>query len=202
MDDAGLSRRLVLRAAGALGALTAVGGPTVVFAQPATAQHRWDLPSINFSTGEVRAGGNASAMAVDKSLIKLTGSGTFRESPGDPQAVTGGGEWTTSGGGVGAHSGTYKVTGFVSFAPVPGKLPSPLTDRIGSGSQAHAGLVTLLIAYSDGDQGVLTVSCHLDNTPDSVFEGVTASKGFIDFYNAQAPVAGVDGNRTLFHLLS
>jgi hypothetical protein len=96
---------------------------------------------------------------------------------------------------------TYKVTGFVSFARVPGKLPSALTDRIGNSAQAHAGLVKLRISYSDGDEGVLTISCHLDNTPDSVFEGVNVSKGFIDFYNAQAPVAGVDANRTLFHLL-
>jgi len=96
MEDAGLSRRHMLRAAGALGALTAVGGPAVVFAQPATSRHRLDLPSIDFTTGEARAGGNASAMAVDRSLIKLTGSGTFRESPGDAQAVTSGGEWSTS----------------------------------------------------------------------------------------------------------
>src|SRR6266508_6363360 len=40
MEDAGLSRRHMLRAAGALGALTAVAGPTVVFAQPATRRHR------------------------------------------------------------------------------------------------------------------------------------------------------------------
>jgi hypothetical protein len=201
MEEAGLSRRHMLRAAGAVGALAAVGGPTGVFAQAATAGavHQWDIPSIDFTTGTVRAGGHASAMAVDRSLITLTGTGTFRETPGDPQAVTGGGSWSTSSGGIGGHSGTFKVTGFVSFVPVPGKLPSALTDRIGDRAQAHAGLVTLLISYSDGDEGVLTISCHLDNTPDSVFEGVSASKAFVDFFNAQAPAAGVDGNRTLFH---
>ena len=200
MEDAGLSRRHMLRAAGALGALTALSGPTAAFAQGRAAEHRWDIVSIDFSTGTVRAGGNASAMAVDRSLLKLTGSGTFRESPGDPQAVTGGGEWSTSGGGVGEHSGTYAVTGFVNFVRVPGTFPG-LTDGIGNRAQAHAGLVKLRILYSDGDEGVLTVSCHLDNTPDSVFEGVTASKAFIDFFNSQQPVAGVDANRTLFHVL-
>ena len=64
MEDAGLSRRHMLRAAGALGALTALSGPTAAFAQGRAAEHRWDIVSIDFSTGTVRAGGNASAMAV------------------------------------------------------------------------------------------------------------------------------------------
>jgi len=33
-----------------------------------------------------------------------------------------------------------------------------------------------------------------------VFEGVTASKGFVSYWNRQAPVDGVDANRTLFHV--
>ena len=38
-------------------------------------------------------------------------------------------------------------------------------------------------------------------SPDSVFEGITASKGFVDYWNRAAPVPMVDDNRTLFHVL-
>jgi hypothetical protein len=38
-------------------------------------------------------------------------------------------------------------------------------------------------------------------SPDTLFEGITASKGFVDYWNRAAPVPNVDGNRTLFHVL-
>src|SRR2546428_9816677 len=56
---------------------------------------RWDIISVNFGTGTVSAGGVASAFANDNSKITLTGTGTFRSNPGNPQDVTGGGSWTT-----------------------------------------------------------------------------------------------------------
>ncbi len=60
----------------------------------------------------------------------------------------------------------------------------------------------LTIAYSDGTHGVLNVSCHLVGTSDAVFEGITATKGFVDYWNREAPPAPPgDVNRTLFHLL-
>ncbi len=37
-------------------------------------------------------------------------------------------------------------------------------------------------------------------SPDSVFEGITASKGFVDYWNREAPVPGIDASRTLFHI--
>ncbi len=68
---------------------------------------------------------------------------------------------------------------------------------------SSAGLVVLSIAYDDdGSRGILVVSCHLVGTPDSVFEGITAPKGFVDFWNREAPAGGVDANRTVFHILS
>ena len=36
-------------------------------------------------------------------------------------------------------------------------------------------------------------------TPNTVFEGITASKSFVDYWNRVAPVPNVDGNRTVFH---
>jgi hypothetical protein len=80
-----------------------------------------------------------------------------------------------------------------------------LTDQRG-------GLLFVRIAYSDGSKGVLVVSCRLNGGPDSrpaspasVFEGVTASKGYVDYWNRVPPIGPpvpVDGNRTLFHVLS
>lgn len=162
---------------------------------------QWDIVSINFSTGTVSAGGIASALANDGSQITLTGSGSFvapAGGGGTSRAVTGGGTWATSGA-VGGASGTYAVTGLVRWEQAPGTFP-PLTDNIGDPADASPGLVVLRIAYSDGSQGTLIVSCHLVGTPDHVFEGVTASKGFVGFWNREAPVAGVDANRTVFHL--
>ncbi|TMK96006.1 MAG: hypothetical protein E6G42_00565, partial [Actinobacteria bacterium] len=83
---------------------------------------RWDIIQLSRvasgpDAGKIllSPGGTASASAVDGSMISVTGSGTFRSNPGNAQAVTGGGIWSTSGGSIGSHSGTYTVTGFVGF---------------------------------------------------------------------------------------
>ncbi len=162
---------------------------------------RWDIVSLNFSTDPPTAnpGGIASARANDGSKITLTGSGTFRDKPGNPHA-DGGGTWTTfAPGGAATGSGTYEVTGVVRFQAAPG-FPPPQIDGIGNPAERSAGLVILTIEYSDGEEGILVVSCHLVDTPDSVFEGVTASRGFVDYWNREAPGPGIDANRTLFHI--
>jgi hypothetical protein len=164
---------------------------------------RWDIVSVNFSTLTLSAGGIASARANDNSKITLTGSGTFRALPGNPQDVTGGGNWTTYApdGTTVTGSGTYQVTGFVSYVLAPGMAPLP-NDNIGPRENERGGLIIVQIAYSDGSVGTLTVSCHLVGTPDSVFEGVTATKGFVDYWNREAPPAPPgDANRTNFHVI-
>src|SRR5437660_11485306 len=151
------------------------------FSASASNHHmRWDIVSINFATGTASAGGIASARANDGSKITLTGSGTFRSNSGNPQDVTGGGTWQTfdaSGGSTG--SGSYTVTDLVSFTLAPGTFPLQ-HDNIGdpNGADVRAGLLVVRVAYSDGSEGTLGVRCHLVGTPDAVFEGVTASKGF------------------------
>jgi len=168
--------------------------------QAAHSTVRWDIISLNFSTRNVTPGGIASARANDNSKITLVGAGTFRIKPGNPQ-VTGGGRWITfNSAGVETGRGTYEVTGVVRFDIAPG-TPNPLNnDRIGNPAEAHAGLLKLTIEFSDGSDGTLTVSCHLVGTPDSVFEGITVSKGFVDYWNREADAPGVDANRTLFHV--
>ncbi len=174
------------------------------FSASASNHHvRWDIIDVNFATGTLSAGGVASARAnLDLSKITLTGSGTFRSNPGNPQDVTGGGTWQTfdaSGGATG--SGSYTVTGFVSFTLAPGTPPLP-HDNIGNLADARGGLLVVRIAYSDGSEGTLVVSCHIVGTPDAVFEGVTASKGFVEYWNREAPPAPPgNANRTTFHVV-
>ena len=174
------------------------------FSASASNHHmRWDIIDVDFATGTLSAGGVASARAnLDLSKITLTGSGTFRSNPGNPQDVTGGGTWQTfdaSGGSTG--SGSYTVTGLVSFTLAPGTPPLP-HDNIGNLADARGGLLVVRIAYSDGSEGTLVVSCHIVGTPDAVFEGVTASKGFVDYWSREAPPAPPgNANRTTFHVI-
>ena len=108
----------------------------------------------------------------------------------------------------------------ISLAPLhkfgidvaPGAQTSTTKDLIGDGTLAdnRAGLAFLRVAYSDGSKGILVVSCDLPGnpppgpagSPHSIFEGITASKGFVDYWNRAAPVPRVDGNRTLFHVVA
>jgi hypothetical protein len=175
---------------------------------------RWDIIHIvTFSSsGNVIAeGGMASALAQNKSMITLTGSGTF--TLGDSDDVTGGGTWKTVAPPPESttHSGTYRVTRLIRFDVAPGAQASNAKDHIGDGTLAdnRGGPAILRIAYSDGSKGILVVSCDLPGnpppgpagSPDTLFEGITASKGFVDYWNRAAPVPKVDGNRTLFHVL-
>lgn len=176
--------------------LLLVASVSVVFGQDA--HGRWDIVSVNFGPPvTVSAGGAAAAVANDGSIIKLTGSGTFTAF--DPTDVTGGGTWETSGP-IGTRRGTYSVTELVQFEEAPG-TPNPANiDNIGDPADARGGLVVLRIAYSDGSRGILVISCHITGTPDTVFEGVTASKDFVDFWERLPLIPGIDVNRTLFHV--
>jgi hypothetical protein len=173
------------------------------------AQHvRWDIISINFPPASpltILPGGHASALANDGSRITLTGSGTF-VAPGGGEgsngSTTGGGTWQTCNPALTVCvSGTYEVTGLVRWdrAPFPPGGPPPRTDLIDEG-EATTGLAVLRIEYSDGDHGILIVSCTGVTADPRLFEGITASKGYVDYWNRVAPVANVDANRTLFHV--
>jgi hypothetical protein len=167
---------------------------------------RWDL--IHLIGNVISAGGFDSAKAADGSQITLTGSGTFLSTPsdeGEAQTATGGGTWETfDSGGTSSGSGTYTVTGLVSFENAgPNGVPPPtLIDTIGSYLDARGGLLVLRVLYSDGERGVLTVSCHGPvNVPNTVFEGITTTKGIVGYVDRGKPANGVDGNRTIFHVL-
>lgn len=171
---------------------------------------RWDIVRLSSGTA-FNEGGEASAKATnaspsqnETSTITMTGSGTFEVPEKDEEGddVTGGGTWmiTTDAGSI---HGTYKVTGVVFWIEAPGTFPFP--DNIGNPTDARAGLAVLRIKYSDGQRGILVVSCSLVGTPNTVFEGIAASKGFTDFWKAQPPTGTPttsNANRTLFHVRS
>ena len=174
---------------------------TFASAAPRRAQHvRWDIISLvgGGFPGPANPGGHASATAPDGDTITLTGAGTFvaPASGGGSGAATGGGTWTTSSGG----SGTYTVTRLVSwvFANFQSQTPF-LIDNIDEGTRAN-GTAVLQVAFSDGSQGVLTVGCHGPGAPPGIFEGIATTKGYKTYYTVQPPTAGVDANRTIFHV--
>ena len=156
---------------------------------------RWDIMSFNgnFAT-PLEPGGSATAHAPDGTEITFTGSGTFG---GPAKKVTGGGNWTTSGGG----SGTYKVVSLVSFIEANPQSQTPVAiDHIADVNKRANGTAVLRIAYSDGSQGVLTIGCHGPGAPPGIFEGITVTKGYKTYSEPEDPKPNVLGNRTIFHV--
>ncbi|MGH2528586.1 MAG: hypothetical protein ACRDH0_04495 [Actinomycetota bacterium] len=169
---------------------------------------RWDIISFSGTPpGPLNPGGFAEAKTPEGAKIKLTGSGTFVAPPGGnggSGAVTGGGTWQTfDAGGVSTASGTYTVTRLVTFEFANFASATPVfIDNIGALDERANGTAVLTIQYSDGSRGVLTVGCHGPGAPPGIFEGIAVTKGFTTYYDVQAPVGGVDANRTLFHVSS
>jgi hypothetical protein len=167
-------------------------------------RHRWDIPHLSLSNGvvTVSAGGTASALAQDGSEITVTGFGTFTVGDDD---VTGGGTWKTvaADGVTVTGMGNFLVTQLIRFVLGPGQLPSTFNDTIGDVTKTHGGLAYLRVDYDDGSKGILILSCAPPGAPPSVFEGITASKGFVDYWSRLAPMGSPPNpNLTLFHLLS
>lgn len=195
-----MDRRRILQGALGVGALGALAGPSVALAGAGSHEYRWDI--VNVFGGCDEAGGRGSSKARDGARITVSGSGTFRDNPGNPQDVTGGGDWEiTAGTATPAGKGTYEVTRFISFDLPPGTATGGGSDCIGDPEARRPGRLTVAIAFDDGSEGVLEVGCRLIGTPRSVMEGITATKGYVTFWNHEEPTPGVEGNRTLFHLL-
>ena len=137
--------------------------------------------------------------AGDNSTITVTGSGTFKLNPG--AAVTGGGTWKTVNGTTGeVAEGTYQVTRLVFFELGAGTLAggSGITDETGNLNDTIAGLAVLSVHYSDGENGMLVVSCTIAGPP-AALEGTTATKGVVDYSNPLIP--DITTANTLFHIL-
>ncbi|MGH8286756.1 MAG: hypothetical protein ACRETT_13470 [Steroidobacteraceae bacterium] len=166
----------------------------------------WDIINLAFTTPPtVTAGGVAFATTKNPTSlkIKLTGSGTFvaPASGGTSSAVKGGGTWETFSGCpsacVSTGSGTYRVTRLVSWEFDNFQL-LVLNDLIAQ--NAANGTAVLRIRYSDGSKGILGIGCHGPGAHDGIVEGVIATKDFVTYWDAAVPVAGVNENRTVFHI--
>jgi hypothetical protein len=161
---------------------------------------RWDIQHFNPATTPPTSspGGVAFASARNPSTltIKLTGSGTFE--PDDREEVTGGGTWETFSGTTSTGSGSYEVRKLVSWQ-FANLQTGTFIDLIDDGTRAN-GTAILRIRYSDGSEGVLGVGCHGPGAPAGIVEGVIATKDYVTYWDAQAPVGGVDANRTIFHI--
>jgi hypothetical protein len=170
--------------------------------QGASDHVRWDIIHFNPATTPptFSAGGVAYAYARNPSAltITLTGSGTFE--PADPGSVTGGGTWETFNGTTSTGSGSYEVTGLVFWRFGSLQIGS-FIDLIDDGARAN-GTAILRIRYSDGSEGILSIGCHGPGAPDGILEGVLATKDYVTYWDGQAPVGGVDADRTLFHVPS
>src|SRR5262249_12470095 len=175
------------------------------------AQHvRWDIINLAFTTPPTAtAGGVAFASARNGGTpsglkIKLTGSGTFvaPASGGEASAVTGGGTWETFSGCpsacVSTGSGTYWVTRLASWEFANLQTPGAINDLIGPGGAN--GNAVLRIQYSDRSEGILAVGCHGPGAPNGITEGVIATKNDVTYWDAEPPVAGVNADRTSFHI--
>ena len=165
----------------------------------AGATFRWDTISLSTPGGvpTINPGGSDYALAADLTTIQIRGHGTF----GGGVPPTGGGFWATTGP-SGTATGTFTVIGLVKFDVAPGSLPPGAVDNIGDVANARSGLAILRIKYSDGSGGILIVSCHLPvGSPGGLFEGITATKGYVDYWDRVPPVPGVNANRTQFHVL-
>jgi hypothetical protein len=222
MDDRKLSRRQLLKAAGALGVAAAALDPIKAFADDDEGGGRvtWDIINVIAKADEpnglcVVKGGSASANSTDstpaattKATITVTGHGSFPNTDKCSKNVTGGGTWAVTGTTDAAcfpGSGTYRVIELLSWHPAPGRLP--IGDCTGDSGTPSSGLAKLRVLYhnENGTQrpGTLTVSCHLPaDAPACVFEGITASIDYEDFWRNKPPAMSplVPGNRTTFHI--
>ena len=165
---------------------------------------RWDIVSLNFAINPalITPGGVAFAKAPDALTIKLTGSGTFvaSASGGTSSGVTGGGTWETFSSATSTGSGNYEVRELISWQLANlATTPASDADTFGDGSRANGNAV-LRIVYDDGSEGVLGVGCRGASPHPGILEGVIATKSFVTYWAAQAPVPGVNANRTLFHI--
>ncbi|OLC57920.1 MAG: twin-arginine translocation signal domain-containing protein [Chloroflexi bacterium] len=217
MDDRKLSRRQLLKAAGALGVAAAALDPIKAFADDDEGSGRvsWDIINVVADATKpnglcIVKGGSASATATNgphkaEGRITVTGHGTFPNADKCSKNVTGGGTWSIVDSSDDPRcfsgSGNYHVTELLSWRPAVGTLP--IGDCTGEAGTPSSGLAVLRVLYSNGRRGTLTVSCHLPaNAPACMFEGITASMEHEDFWQNEAADANplVPGNRTVFHI--
>lgn len=98
------------------------------------------------------------------------------------------------------------ITGGIVYAAHATVRWDIVSINFGAGTISAGGIVLARGLWYIGShtrteaKGLSVVSCSLVATPDSVGDGITATKGSVNFWNREAPVPGVDADRTLFHI--
>jgi hypothetical protein len=105
------------------------------------------------------------AIAPDGSTITMIGIGTLTAGPSNTAA--GGGSYTLSSGG----SGTWTVTGVQGFVSYGNATPQGFPDFV------FGGETKLDVSLSNGESGVLTITCLLGVPPRSKMEGIAVILG-------------------------
>jgi hypothetical protein len=191
-------------------ALCCLGASPLLAGDHHETKFRWDIIQISMSGSVITVfpGGVSTSVAAlipaqgtgDDSTITLTGTGTFE--PSESHEVTGGGTWATADKfGTPIASGHYKVTELLFWKMSPSDFAATgIIDGFGNPADVRTGLAILRVHYSDGENGIVVVSCSFGPpTPAAAFEGTTATKGFIDYSNPTSK-NGLDGN-TFFHVM-
>jgi hypothetical protein len=205
-------KKSILVSVMALG-FTCLGATPLLASDHHETKVRWDIIQISISGSAVTVvpGGTSTSVAAlippqntgDDSAITLTGKGTFE--PSERHEVTGGGTWATAKkDGTAIASGTYRVTELLFWKQSGSGIPPGLIDGIGNPADVVTGLAILRVKYSDGEDGIVVVSCFFaapsPAPPSTALEGTTATKGFIDYSNPISAPDASTGN-TFFHLM-
>jgi hypothetical protein len=175
MKDAGLSRRQLLKGAGAVGVLGALGIPTTVFADDDEVELlRWDLARAPQGNLFLWGGENQATDAATHDVLTLTGSG---QAAPRRRTATGGGTYVHRHNGGIFSQGVYQVTGFKSWKAAGGSLVgSGLADGIGALEQTMGGLlvVNIVAMSSTGTSvpAVLGIDCAAPGVRFHIEEGV------------------------------
>jgi hypothetical protein len=196
MKDLVLSRRQLLKGAGAVGVLGAVGIPTTAFAEgDGVDLLRWDL--VQFLQGTALAGGtNQATDEVTGDVTTLSGSGHAEPKK---RRATGGGTFVhRHADGTVLVQGIYRVTSFNSWTPAGGNLaPAGAKDGIGTLEQTTGGLLVLrIVALPVGGgmvEGTLGIDCAVPGVKFPIEEGIHID--ILNFHFKQS------GGFTLFHVL-
>ena len=141
-------------------------------ALPATGQAtdaRGNHATYQFLAGVPPVEGPDQATAPHGATVDLTGSGTFMAGPG--RSASGGGTYTMkdASGNV-TSTGTWTVTGMQGFVNYGDGAPQGAPG-------VNGGQLRLMVALSNGAEGVLTITCLLGSPPAGKDEGVTLVLG-------------------------
>ena len=196
MRDLSISRRQLLKGAGAIGVLGAVGIPATAFAEgDGVDLLRWDL--VQFLQGTALAGGtNQATDEVTKDVATLSGSGHAEPKK---RRATGGGTFVhRHADGTVLVQGIYIVTSFKSWTPAGGNLaPAGAKDGIGTLEQTTGGLLVVrIVALPVGGgmvEGTLGIDCAVPGVRFPIEEGIHID--ILNFHFKQS------GGFTLFHVL-